>query len=112
MRDSPAIDIALSLARHGADVRITDPQALAVVRGRYEELTLVDDLEEAMSGARLLILATEWQAYRDLDPARVAELVAERAVIDGRGVFDLARWREAGFTIMALGRGERAGRLA
>ncbi|MDU1463531.1 UDP-glucose/GDP-mannose dehydrogenase family protein [Dermabacter sp.] len=112
VRDSPAIDIALSLARHGADVRITDPQALAVVRGRYEELTLVDDLEEAMSGARLLILATEWQAYRDLDPARVAELVAERAVIDGRGVFDLVRWREAGFTIMALGRGERAGRLA
>ena len=112
VRDSPALDIALSLARHGADVRITDPQALAVVRGRYEELTLVDDLEEAMSGARLLILATEWQVYRDLDPARVAELVAERAVIDGRGVFDLARWREAGFTIMALGRGERAGRLA
>ena len=92
-------------------MRITDPQALDVVRGRYEELTLVDDLEEAMSGARLLILATEWQIYRDLDPERVAELVAERVVIDGRGVFNLARWRKAGFEIMALGRGDRAGRL-
>jgi UDPglucose 6-dehydrogenase len=47
---------------------------------------------------------TEWQEFRDLDPAEVASHVRDTRVIDGRNALDAAKWRAAGWTYRALGR--------
>jgi UDPglucose 6-dehydrogenase len=104
VRDSPALDIAVRLAGEGADVSITDPAALANVRARFPSLRATADVEEALAGAELVLLLTEWPLYRDLDPARAGTLVAARRLIDGRNVLDLAAWRRAGWDASGLGR--------
>lgn len=104
VRDSPALKVAARLHERGARVRVCDPAAAANARRRHPELECTGNLAEALRGTDLVVLMTEWAQYRELDPAVVGELVAERAVLDGRNVLDVDRWQLAGWHIEALGR--------
>ncbi|UOE44342.1 UDP-glucose dehydrogenase family protein [Agromyces larvae] len=105
VRDSPALDVAVQLKGLGADVVATDPEGIENARARHPQLHYVADPREALRGAELVILVTEWADYRVLDPNEVGDLVASRAVIDGRNVLDPSAWRAAGWRYHALGRG-------
>ena len=59
---------------------------------------------ELVAGAELVVLGTEWREYRDLDPASLDGVVADRHMIDARNALDPAAWRNAGWTYRALGR--------
>jgi UDPglucose 6-dehydrogenase len=104
IRDSPALNVAEQLRLQGATVRVTDPAALGNAKSAYPNLLYVDDVEQALTGADLVLLLTEWRQYRDLDPARVGELVSKRQLLDGRNALDPDAWRAAGWTYRALGR--------
>ena len=103
-RDSPALDVAASLHALGARVVATDPEAVVNARRRVPGIEYVRTAQEAAAGADVVLLLTEWQQYRDLDPASFAELVAHRRILDGRNVLDPVAWRAAGWTYRALGR--------
>src|SRR5699024_7780273 len=64
----------------------------------------VPDTDEALRGTELTVLLTEWDEYRELDPARTASLPAAPRMIDGRNVLSPQAWREAGWEIRSLGR--------
>ena len=105
VRDSPALAVAGELALRGARVRVCDPQAVENARRVYPGLEYPASLADGVAGADLVILATEWPEYRELDPVWAAELVAEPVVLDARNALDLARWRGAGWQVHGLGRG-------
>ena len=105
VRDSPALAVAGELALRGARVRVCDPQAVENARRVYPGLEYPASLADGVAGADLVILATEWPEYRELDPVWAAELVAEPVVLDARNALDLARWRSAGWQVHGLGRG-------
>ena len=104
VRDSPALDVASLIREQGGDVVVADPQATANAQRAFPALRYAADLDEALRGADVVLLLTEWQEYRNLDPAHAAGLVANRAVVDGRNVLNPTLWREAGWTYRALGR--------
>ncbi|PQM74399.1 UDP-glucose 6-dehydrogenase [Corynebacterium sp. J010B-136] len=104
VRDSPALSVAGSLSLGGAAVTVYDPQGMDNARKVFPTLGYAESASEALADAELVILATEWQEFRDLDPKAVAELVARTHIIDGRNVLDVASWNAAGWTVEALGR--------
>ncbi|MGH1561479.1 UDP-glucose dehydrogenase family protein [Mumia sp. DW29H23] len=104
VRDSPALDVAARLHVHGAEVRVTDPHAIANARRLHPELAYVSTVDEAVDGADLVLLLTEWREYVELDPAAVAKQVRNPVVVDGRNVLDPVAWRGAGWTYRGLGR--------
>jgi len=104
IRDAPALDVARMLQAEGADVRVYDPQALDNARRAYPDLTYADSVMEAARGAHVVVLLTEWQQFRAIDPRRLADLVAARSMVDGRHALDPAAWRDAGWEYRALGR--------
>ncbi|RZU66519.1 UDPglucose 6-dehydrogenase [Microterricola gilva] len=104
VRDSPALDIAVQLKGLGAGVISTDPQGIENARLRHPQLDYTDSIDEALNGAELVVLATEWTHFRELDPAHVASLAAGRTIIDGRNALDAAAWRAAGWTYRGMGR--------
>ena len=104
IRDSPALDVAVRLRGLGADVVATDPQAIPNSQRLYPQLGFADDVDDALRGADVVVLVTEWPEYRDLDPVQVAGLARGRTVVDGRNVLDAAAWRAAGWTYAGLGR--------
>ncbi|TNB70512.1 UDP-glucose/GDP-mannose dehydrogenase family protein [Arthrobacter sp. BB-1] len=104
VRDSPALSIAAQLQLQGAIVTVTDPKALSNAARRFPELHYEADLSKALESADALLLLTEWQHYRELDPYELAATVASRRILDGRNVLDPAKWRAAGWIYRGLGR--------
>jgi UDPglucose 6-dehydrogenase len=62
------------------------------------------DLETTLLKADAVLLLTEWQLYRELDPHETKALVSAPRILDGRNVLDPAKWRAAGWTYRGLGR--------
>jgi UDPglucose 6-dehydrogenase len=104
IRDSPALEIANALRAAGADVVAADPYAAANARAREPELVAVESADEALVGADLVILLTEWREYAALDPMRTAEQVSGRRIIDARKVLDADAWSAVGWEYRGLGR--------
>lgn len=105
IRDSPALDVAVRLRGLGAEVVVTDPQALPGTSSAYPQLTCVADRDEAIRGADALVLVTEWDLYRrELTPAHASSLTDGRVVVDGRNGLDAAAWRAAGWRYFGMGR--------
>ena len=105
VRDSPALEVVSRLMSAGAHVTVTDPEALDNAAKRVPGLVGEPHTEQALAGAELVLLLTEWREYRGLDPVRVRNLVAAPRMIDGRNVLDPGVWRDAGWAIRSLGRG-------
>jgi UDPglucose 6-dehydrogenase len=104
IRDSPALDVAATIRGLGAAVTVYDPAALAHARRMHPELMYADSMTDAVAGADVTLLLTEWQEFRDADPEKLALLVAGQNIVDGRNALDADRWRAAGWTYRALGR--------
>lgn len=107
VRFSPALAVARSLLASGAEVVGTDPQASAAALKEVPGLAIAENAYEAARGAHCLVLCTAWDEYRNLDPAKLGELVAYRVIVDGRNALDGAAFAEAGFTYHAMGRPSR-----
>jgi UDPglucose 6-dehydrogenase len=104
VRDSPALDVVKKLIDAGATVVAFDPEANDTATRTFPALTTAPSAAEAYRGADAVLVLTEWQEFRDLDPAVVGEAVARKIVVDGRNCLDAAAWRAAGFTLRGLGR--------
>jgi len=104
LRDSPALDVAHRLEALGANVVITDPEALGNVAKASPQLAQAPDAFAAADGADVVVLVTEWREFVVLDPEDFGEVVAAKRVIDGRNVLDPTKWRAAGWEYRGLGR--------
>jgi UDPglucose 6-dehydrogenase len=104
VRDSPALDVAVALANAGATVVVHDPKGTVNAERVYPTLTYSTDVLEAAIDADLIIHATEWMEYREIDPAELSKVVSQKNIIDARNKLDVASWRAAGWNIRALGR--------
>ena len=104
VRDSPALAVAGALHLAGADVRVYDPKGMENAAKVYPPLTYADSAEAAIADAELVVHLTEWQEFKDLDPAVLIETVGTPTIIDGRNALDPVAWRAAGWTYRGLGR--------
>jgi UDPglucose 6-dehydrogenase len=104
VRDSPALSVAAQMQLQGAYVVVTDPQAIGNAQKKWPDLVFAPSVDEAVAGAEVVMLLTEWPEYVALDPAATKALVATPRIIDGRNCLEPAEWRAAGWTYRALGR--------
>ena len=104
IRDSPALDVARSLHRHGARVVAYDPAAMDRARAAHPELEYAGSILGAAADADVLLVLTEWPEFTLADPELVGKAMAQRSVADGRNALDAEAWRAAGWTYRALGR--------
>ncbi|MFJ4222052.1 UDP-glucose dehydrogenase family protein [Curtobacterium luteum] len=104
VRDSPSLDIAGRLEALGAHVAAYDPEAVVTARRVRPELDYTETAADALRGAELVLVLTEWNEFRELDASEVAGLVASPVVVDGRNCLDRDAWTAAGFTYRGMGR--------
>ncbi|SCQ73015.1 UDP-glucose 6-dehydrogenase udgA [Propionibacterium freudenreichii] len=104
LRDSPALGIADRARAAGARVTITDPMATGGLRCLRADLEVVDDTLTAATDADVVALLTPWPHYLRLDPAELGEVVAHKALLDGRNALDPDEWKRAGWRYAGMGR--------
>jgi UDPglucose 6-dehydrogenase len=105
VRDSPALNVAGMLSLKGAQAVVYDPQALDNARALFPTLAYAESALEACEGADVVLVATEWAEFLELDPAAVTRVARGRILLDGRNCMPADSWRAAGWTYRALGRG-------
>jgi UDPglucose 6-dehydrogenase len=103
LRESPSLQVIHRLLDRGATVRGFDP---AVTPGRrlVDGLTVVDDPYAACDGADVLVVLTEWDEFKWLDLDKVAGLLADRCLVDGRNLLDRSVLTRLGFRFEGIGR--------
>lgn len=104
VRDSPALAVSGQLSLAGAAVRVYDPQGMDNAAKVFPTLDYAASLEDALKGAELTILATEWDEFKTMDPVWASGIVEKQLLIDGRNVLDVEQWQQAGWELHALGR--------
>jgi UDPglucose 6-dehydrogenase len=102
-RYSPAIALARAMMARGATVTAHDPAVPAAVSDRIAGLVRADSPEAAVTGADLVVLATEWRSYRALDWTALGKLAGSRIVFDGRNALDVDKLRAAGWWVVRIG---------
>ena len=104
VRDSPALSVVRKLSRFGADVTVYDPEGIDNARREVPDVTYAKTLTDAVTGADLVCVLTEWEEFRNADPAVLGELASARKVVDGRNCLDPAVWTAAGWEYRGMGR--------
>ncbi|MGP6176019.1 UDP-glucose dehydrogenase family protein [Microbacterium sp. A196] len=105
IRDSPALDVAVRLKGLGAEVTVTDPEALENAKRQHPQLNYIEERDDALRDADVVVVVTEWDEYRrQLSPEHAGSLVADKVIVDGRNCLDAAAWRAAGWTYYGMGR--------
>src|SRR3989475_4457843 len=104
MREAPSIDIANVLLAAGAQGPAYDPTAGRKCRGLCPDVEYLKDAYAVAAGADALVLVTEWNEFRQLDMARIKQLMRHPVIIDGRNIYDPALMRSLGFTYRGIGR--------
>lgn len=107
MRESPAADIIGCLVRKGAVVRAYDPEAMTQAKSQLPAaVTLCENPYQVVENADALVLATEWNEFKQLDFRKVSKLMAQKVVIDGRNLWDPQPLTDLGFRYFGVGLGK------
>ncbi|MCT7953036.1 UDP-glucose/GDP-mannose dehydrogenase family protein [Ancylothrix sp. C2] len=105
MRDAPALNIIEQLNRLGAKVKAYDPVVSQTgLRHGLSGVFVETDAERLADGCDALVVITEWQQFRHLDYPKMAKLMNNAVMIDGRNFLDPKQMQAAGFRYTGIGR--------
>lgn len=111
LREAPSLDNVKLLLENGAQITAYDPVAAGNFRRFYPEgengrgsIAYADSPEEALQGANICFVFTEWEEIRNLTPELFKERMRIPLVYDGRNVYDVAKMKEAGIEYYSIGR--------
>lgn len=104
MRDSPAVPIVARLVEDGAIVKVFDPQGMDQARPMLPSGTIyASSTEAALDGVDAVVIVTEWDVFKALDPQAMHKLMSGRVVVDLRNVFDPMAMAAQGFAYHGIG---------
>jgi UDPglucose 6-dehydrogenase len=105
MRESPAIDIVRAIVEKGGTVKAFDPVAMDEAKHYINsDVEYAADEYDAIDGADVLVIVTEWNQFRALDMQRVKSLLKAPKIADLRNIYEPKDMRELGFEYVGVGR--------
>jgi UDPglucose 6-dehydrogenase len=108
VREAPALEVIHLLQNEGAVVQAYDPQAMETASKLIRNVKLCQDPYQVAEKADALVLATEWNEFKQLDFNRIKKLMAQPVILDGRNLWDPILLKELGFIYLGVGRGNHA----
>lgn len=104
MRESPAIEIIRSILEKGATIRAFDPVAMDEAKHYVSGIEYATDEYDAIKGADVLVIVTEWNQFRALDMEKVRSLLRSPKIADLRNIYEPSDMRAMGFDYVGVGR--------
>ena len=105
IRDAPAIDMINALTAAGATITAYDPEAMPNVKNKIgDKIKYATNQYEALAGADILVIATEWSEFRTPDFEIIVKELPSKVIFDGRNLFDVAKMKEMGYHYESIGR--------
>ena len=106
IREAPALTIIDELLSKGAEIAAYDPEAMQNVAKIYgSKIDFIHDRYDALKDADALLILTEWSIFRTPDFDKMASLLKDKVIFDGRNLYSLDAMQELGFYYNSIGRG-------
>lgn len=99
-REAPAIKIIQKLNSLGAKIKAYDPKA------KYSNVEQVENIENALLGVDCLIIATEWEEFKNISIEQLQKL-NDKAIFDGRNIFINRNLDRYGLKYFCIGKNEQ-----
>jgi len=100
-RCSPAIDIIKNLQSEFENLIVFDPLAITPIE---LEINRAKTQEEAMKGADVTAILTEWSAFKNLEPSSVRSLMRGNVIIDTRYLLETEQFSRHNLHVVQIGR--------
>ena len=104
IRQSPSIDIIKRLLKEGARIKCFDPLAMDNTKKILTNLIYCQDEYETAHGSDALVIATEWNQFRNLDLLKIKKLLRSPILLDLRNLYDPEKAKTLGFVYKGVGR--------
>ncbi|MES2836591.1 MAG: UDP-glucose/GDP-mannose dehydrogenase family protein [Bacteroidota bacterium] len=105
IREAPALYNIQELLEQGVTISAYDPEAMENVKGVLgNKIEYCDDAYQAIKDADALLIATEWSVFRTPDFAKMASLLKNKVIFDGRNLYQLEQMKKLGFYYASIGR--------
>ena len=104
IRKSPAVDIIQLLLKEGAHIKCFDPLAMENTRKILPDLIYCQDEYETAKQSDALVIATEWNQFRNLDLLKIKKLLKNPILLDFRNLCEPATLKSLGFSYEGVGR--------
>lgn len=105
IREAPALYMIDALLEAGAEIVAYDPEAMKNVKTLLgDKIVFAANEYDALNGAEALLICTEWGIFRNPDFDKMASLLKDRVIFDGRNLFDVEEMNERGFYYSSIGR--------
>jgi UDP-N-acetyl-D-mannosaminuronic acid dehydrogenase len=98
MRESPSLEVIRNLKDEGMHFIAFDPH---INEEKIENQTLIAD--EAFQNADILLILTEHEEFKILDPEKLGENVRSKIVLDTKNCLNKTAWENVGFEVNVLG---------
>ncbi|HET6157688.1 MAG TPA: UDP-glucose/GDP-mannose dehydrogenase family protein [Dongiaceae bacterium] len=104
MRDAPSLVILPELVKRGAKVQAHDPVGADEAKKLMPDLRYCEDAYDAVAGADVLVILTEWNSYRALDLTRIKGMMKAPNIVDLRNIYRPDEMVQLGYRYVSLGR--------
>ncbi len=105
MRDAPALNLIEQLNRLGAKVKAYDPiVSQSGLSHGLSGVIIETNTEMLADGCDALVLVTEWKEFLKLDYGKMAKLMTNPVIIDGRNFLDREALEAVGLRYLGVGR--------
>jgi len=108
MRDAPSLDVAPALIAMGATVQAFDPEGMHEAAKLLDGVIFREGPYDAVEGADVVVILTEWDQFRALDLDRVKLLLKQPVMVDLRNVYRPDDMKARGFRYTSIGRPDSA----
>jgi len=104
IRESASIRIIERLLAEGVTIRAYDPVSMSEARKVLKGVEMGTDPYDTAAGCDALVIATEWNQFRNLDLPRLKGVMKAAVLIDLRNVYEPEDLKKLGFRYAAVGR--------
>ncbi|MBI4974348.1 MAG: UDP-glucose/GDP-mannose dehydrogenase family protein [Candidatus Omnitrophica bacterium] len=115
IRSAPSLEIISMLKREGVRVKIYDPEAMDKAKralakegissfGKNAGIEFCKDAYAVSKDSDCLIIATEWNEFKELDFKKIKKLMRQPVIVDGRNIYDPEELQKLGFRYLGIGR--------
>jgi UDPglucose 6-dehydrogenase len=111
LREAPSLENVPLLLTQGADIYAYDPVGAENFKKIHPEgasgrgsIKYVENVEEALAGANVCFVFTEWGEIKAVQPETYKKLMRTPLVYDGRNIYGVKEMKEAGVEYHSIGR--------
>jgi UDPglucose 6-dehydrogenase len=104
IREAPSIKIIEELQHLGARIHACDPVAIENAKKVLNDVKFFENPYETIRDCDALVIATEWNEFRNLDMRAVKILLKNPIIVDGRNIYNPKELKDLGFTYIGIGR--------